>query len=202
MTQFNAFRADGAVAGVLAGSLLALGHLLNLGSASDYGTVPGTTLVLVAHVLLVFALVGIAAAQAERAGLLGRVATVLTIVGTTLVSGVVLVEVAGASGLAVSPVFEAPVAAAFATLGAMAFFVGMLLLGVATVRAGVFSRPVGALLFVGTLVFGLGTVAGSLEPLGTLAGAVLTGAGFVWAGRELLGGRTDSESTGRATATR
>lgn len=53
---------------------------------------------LTAHVLLVFALVALYAAQAERSGVPGILGMVLGVAGTTLVSGVVLVEMAGASG--------------------------------------------------------------------------------------------------------
>ena len=47
-----------------AGLLLLLGHLLDLGGDPEYGTVLGGTLVLTAHVVLVFALVALYAAQA------------------------------------------------------------------------------------------------------------------------------------------
>jgi hypothetical protein len=68
------------------------------GGDPAYGTVLGGALVLTAHVVLVFAIVALYAAQAEQSGLLGSVGMVLGVVGTTLVSGVVLVEISGASG--------------------------------------------------------------------------------------------------------
>lgn len=76
-------------------------------SGAIRNTVLGGTLVLTAHVVLVFALVALYAAQAEQSGLLGSLGMVLGVVGTTLVSGVVLVEIAGASGAEVDAVLGA-----------------------------------------------------------------------------------------------
>ena len=67
----NLARTGGGLASAAAGILLLLGHLLDLGGDSEYGTFLGGVLVLAAHVLLVFALVGLYAAHAERSGLLG-----------------------------------------------------------------------------------------------------------------------------------
>jgi hypothetical protein len=92
----NFVRTGGGLASAAASLLLLFGHLLDLGGDPEYGTVLGGTLVLTAHVALVFALVALYAAQAEESGLLGSLGMVLSVVGTTLVSGVVLVEIAGA----------------------------------------------------------------------------------------------------------
>jgi hypothetical protein len=88
------FRTEAAVASLLAGGLLIAGHLLNYG-AGEYGTVFGTGLVLAAHVALVFSIVGVHAAQSSRAGLLGRVGTVLAMAGSVFVAAIVFVELAG-----------------------------------------------------------------------------------------------------------
>jgi hypothetical protein len=98
MSSSNLIRTGGGLASAAAGLLLALGHLLDLGGDLEYGTVLGGALVLTAHVVLIFALVALYAAQAQQSGLLGSLGMVLSVVGTTLVSGVVLVEIAGASG--------------------------------------------------------------------------------------------------------
>src|SRR3712207_9492502 len=83
----------GGLASAATGLLLLLGHLLDLGGHPEYGTVLGGTLVLTAHVVLVFALLAHYAAQARQSGLVGSLGMVLSVVGTTLVSGVVLVEI-------------------------------------------------------------------------------------------------------------
>jgi len=104
LDSWNLIRAGGGLASATAGILLLVGHVLNLGGDPVYGTVPGASSVLTAHVLLVFALVALYAAQAERSGVPGVLGMVLGVAGTTLVSGVVLVEMAGASGANVEAV--------------------------------------------------------------------------------------------------
>src|ERR687898_1419118 len=98
LASWNLIRAGGGLASAAAGILLLVSHVLNLGGALEYGTVPGASSVLTAHVLLVFALVALYAAQAERSGVPGVLGMVLGVAGTTLVSGGVFVEMAGASG--------------------------------------------------------------------------------------------------------
>ena len=85
MSSENLVRTGGGLASAVAGVLLLLGHLFDLGGDPEYGTVLGGTLVLAAHVVLVFALVALYAAQAEQSGLLGSLGMVPSVVGTTLV---------------------------------------------------------------------------------------------------------------------
>src|SRR5919199_1033596 len=92
------------LASVAGGILLVAGHLLDLGGHPRYGTVLGQSLVLAAHLVLVFALVGLYAAQARRSGLLGSVGMVVSVLSTALVSSIVLVEIAGAAGTDVEAV--------------------------------------------------------------------------------------------------
>ena len=132
MASSTLTRSGGGLASIAAGVLLVIGHVLNLGGDSEYGTVLGSSLVLAAHVLLVFALVALYAAQAERSGILGALGMVLSVVGTTLASGVVLVEVAGASGADVETVTEAGVSGALSALAGLAFLIGLILFGLAT----------------------------------------------------------------------
>jgi hypothetical protein len=132
MPVSNLVRIGGGLASTAAGILLLLGHLLDLGGDSDYGAVLGGALVLTAHVVLVFALMGLYAAQAQQSGVLGSLGMVLGVVGTTLVCGVVLVEIAGASGAEVDAVLGAGLPGALALLGGLAFLIGLILFGVAT----------------------------------------------------------------------
>ena len=138
MSAANLVRVGGGLASAAAGALLLLGHLLDLGGGSRYGTVPGGLLVLSAHLALVFALVALWSAQSESGGLLGSLGMVLGVAGTTLVCGVVLVEIAGASGAEVDAVLGAGLPGALALLGGLAFLIGLILFGAATMRAGVF----------------------------------------------------------------
>ncbi len=167
---------------ILAGALLVAGHLFDFGSPVGVGAVIGKSFILISHLLMVLALVGIYAAQVTRMRLVGHLGMTLSVLGTALVSGVVLVELAGASGVEVEAVLAGGVAGMLATLAGMAFFVGLILFGIATMRAAVFPRWAGLLLIVGDLVFAASTSAGTAAPIFTIGGAVLTCAGFVWLG--------------------
>jgi hypothetical protein len=184
----------------VAGLLLLLGHILDLGGDPEYGTVLGGSLVLTAHVVLVFALVALYAAQAEQSGLLGILGMVLSVVGTTLVSGVVLIEIAGASGAEADAVLSAGLTSALALLGGLAFLIGLILFGAATMRAGVFPRWAGLLLIVGDVVFGAGSFAGAAATIFEILGALITCAALVWLGLSLLSGSdTSARQTARAS---
>jgi hypothetical protein len=185
----NLVRTGGGLASAAAGVLLLLGHLLELGGDPEYGTVLGGTLVLAAHLALVFALVALWAAQAEQSGLLGGLGMVLGVAGTTLVCGVVLVEIAGASGAEVDAVLAVGLPAGLALSGGLAFLVGLILFGAATMRAGVFPRWAGLLLIGGDVVFGLGSFAGAAATIFEILGAAITCAALVWLGLALLSER-------------
>jgi hypothetical protein len=201
MSSSNLVRAGGGLASAAAGILLLVGHLLDLGGDPEYGTVLGSSSVLAAHVLLVFALVGLYAAQAERSGLLGSLGMVLSVVGTILVSGVVLVEIAGASGAEVEDVLGAGLSAALVLLGGLAFLIGLILFGVATMGAGVFPRWAGLLLslllIVGDVVFGAGGFAGAAATIFEVVGVLITCAAFVWLGLSLLSEASSGMPSGR-----
>jgi hypothetical protein len=70
----------------------------------------------------------------------------------------------------------------------LAFFVGLILFGIATMRAGVFPRWAGLLLIAGDVVFAAGDLAGHAAPMIFVVGAAITCAGFVWLGLALLTG--------------
>ena len=188
MMSSNLVRVGGGLTSVAAGILLPVGHLLNLGGDPEYGTVLGSSSVLAAHVVLVFALVALYAAQAQQSGLLGSLGMVLSVVGTTLASGVILVEIAGASGVEVKAVIGAGLSGAFSLLGGLAFLIGLILFGVATMRAGVFPRWAGLVLIVGDVVFGAASFAGIASLVIEVVGAFITCAAFVWLGLGLLAG--------------
>jgi hypothetical protein len=198
MSSSNLVRLGGGLTSVAAGILLLVGHLLNLGGDPEYGTVVGSLAVLTAHVLLVFALVALYAVQAERIGLLGTLGMFLSVVGTTLASGVILVEIAGASGAQIGTVLEAGVTGVLALLAGLTFLIiGLILLGGATTRAGVLPYGAGLLLIAGDVVFGASSFAGAASLAFEVIGALITCAAFVWLGLALLSGRRSSAPAGQ-----
>jgi hypothetical protein len=63
---------------------------------------------------------------------------------------------------------------------------GLILFGIATMRAGVFPRWAGPLLILGDVVFAVGTFAGSAALIVEVLGALITCTAFVWLGLALL----------------
>ena len=106
MSSSGLVRLGGGLASIVAGVLLLLGHVLNLGGDPEYGTVLGSSSVLAAHILLVFALVALYAAQVERSGSPGVFGMVLSVIGTTLASGADVEAVTGGVCRARSPCWE------------------------------------------------------------------------------------------------
>jgi hypothetical protein len=113
-------------------------------------------------------------------------------------AGVVLVEIAGASGAEVENVLGAGLPGALALLGGLAFLIGLILFGAATMRAGVFPRWAGILLIVGDVVFGLGSFAGSAATIFEIVGASITCVALLWLGLSLLSGN-DASAAGQPT---
>jgi hypothetical protein len=103
-----------------------------------------------------------------------------------------LVEIAGASGAEVENVLGAGLPGTLALLGGLAFLIGLIVFGAATMRAGVFPRWAGLLLIVGDVVFGLGSFAGSAATIFEIVGALITCVALVWLGLSLLSGNAAS----------
>jgi len=68
----------------------------------------------------------------------------------------------------------------------LGFLTGLILSGVATMRAGVLPRLAGPLLILGDVIFAVGTFAGSASLILEIMGALITCATFVWLGSALL----------------
>ncbi len=190
------FRIEGAIGATAGGLFLVLGHLLNYIGTQPTGTTAGKSLVFAGHVVLVFAFIGLHAHQ-RRYGraLVGRIGMVLSTVGTVLVSAIVFVELAGTSGVDTTPVFEAAGASVLYTVGPLVFVLGMLSVGASILKRHDLPRVTGGLLILGTVVFAGASVIADFAALLTVAGAVLTAAGFIRLGIALYtqsASRTDS----------
>ena len=87
----------GGPASVMASILLATGQITNLLRGDpQFDTVLGGNLILIAHVLLIFALITLYGAQARRSGVLGLLGTAVGVLGTTLIVTIVFVGTADA----------------------------------------------------------------------------------------------------------
>src|SRR5918993_5682774 len=104
MSSSNLIRWGGGLACVVAGFLLAIGQIVNLLVGDrEFGAVLGGNLVLIAHVLLIFAFMALYRAQARRSGVLGVLGMAMGIIGTALVVTIVFVTTAGAYSVQESP---------------------------------------------------------------------------------------------------
>lgn len=163
---------------ILSGILLMTAHVLNFGS-EEFGTVLGNILVFTAHLLLVFAFFGVFIHQGERSGLLGLFAMILGVVGNIIVTSIVFVEIAQASGGNAGNVFHTPATEPIYTFGPLLFVIGMILLGVSIIREKVLPSYSGYLLLAGTVIFALASVFVNNQSIIEIIGAVFTGAGFI-----------------------
>lgn len=156
----------------LAGLVTVIAGLWTAGSAFlSFETTPGWVF-FVGTVLSVFALFAVYAAQAESSAIWGLVGFVAATVGNILFLGE---DIWGELVFAI---------------GGGLYALGLILLGVGTLKAGVFSRWA-AWLWIASVVLGIpGFAVQSLMALFFAAGGVALGAGFVLAGYELWAGRS------------
>lgn len=169
------------LASILSGIFLMTAHLLNFGS-DEFGTVLGNILVFTAHLLLVFTFFGVFIHLGERTGLLGLLAMILGVIGNIIVTSIVFVEIAQASGGNAGNVFHTPATEPMYAFGPLLFVLGMVLLGVSVIREKIFPPYSGYLLLVGTIIFALASVFVNNQSIIEIIGAVFTGAGFITIG--------------------
>jgi uncharacterized membrane protein len=166
------------VAGGLSGLFVVVGRVLS----TDWGE---DVMLLTTPALVVFWLTGVYLRQREESGTLGGIGYLVSTLGALLLVGygfamVVVSRLLGesASTTLMAGVGRVPLVAVDAPL-----VVGVMLLGVATIRAGVFPRGATVLWMIGVAQ----TVLIPVFPIG----AVLLGAGLIWSSRSLWFGVTD-----------
>jgi len=133
-------------------------------------------------VILVFAMIGLYAAQVEQSSWLGLVAFVLSALGAMLMSTENLLSIAELSGVGGAQAVEAfySTTVPLVVIAGLSFFGGQLLFGIASLRADVFPRWAGILLSVGAVVAFVGILA--LPPLALLLGTILLASALAWMG--------------------
>ena len=182
MSSTTLFRLSGL--SLLLGGLLAIPYLLihpntsGLEYLSDPRTVPAHLLGLMTGLLVMLGLPGLYASQAKRAGVLGLVGTVAVFFCVALLDGThevidSMVRPALATLPEAAPLLteggpldsameDGPLGTIVAVAGPV-FLLGLIVLGIATIRAGVLPRWVGVLPIVAALFVPLGFVVPSLE---------------------------------------
>ncbi|WP_416825595.1 hypothetical protein [Ectobacillus polymachus] len=178
----STFRFVGGSISILLGALLLIGHIINLG----VGTILGETMILTSHLLMVFAFFVLYEAQSEENSILGMFGMLTGIIGTILVTAIVLVEIAGISGASIDAVFAANVPHAIHSFGPLLFVLGMILFGISVARGTTLPRDGGYLLIIGTVIFAVASLAGSAEDIFSVIGAIITGGGFIRLGLYLI----------------
>jgi hypothetical protein len=182
----NSFRAFGGWSSIISGVLLFIAHFIDFIGETNEGTLTGDSIVLAAHVLIVFGIIGIYVEQSNEMKMLGMIGMILSVLGTIFVSGIVFVEIAGFSGVNTDLIFKAPVASAIYTIGPLMFVIGMLIFGTSIINAKRFPNAGGIFLILGTIIFALASVMVSEKLLIEVIGAAFTGLGFVWCGFPLI----------------
>jgi hypothetical protein len=138
-------------------------------------------------VVTVFALTAIYVIQAQRAGRLGLVGFVLSVVGAMLYSAPIYALIAGTQGVTAWHDIWGFAMGNVLPVGASTLLLGMIMLGAATFRAGVFPRWSGALLAIGAVLWLIAfwlTAAAPLLPVGSLVISL----SLAWIGWTLVSG--------------
>jgi hypothetical protein len=188
------FRTFGGWSCILSGLLLFIAHFVNLFGESNEGTILGSSIVLAAHLIVIFALFAIYIEQATESKSLGLIGLVLSVLGTSFVSGIVFVEIAGFSGVNTDLIFQAPISNLIFSIGPLLFVIGMILIGITTVLTKKLSRRAGLFLILGTLIFVIASFVSAAHLWIEAIGAAFTGLGFVFCGLPMVQAKNNSRN--------
>lgn len=186
MHNSGLFRFAGGISSILTALLVLTASLLDYVNETGDATVAGRGLIFVAHILAVFVFVAIYEQHKEEGVFLGGLAFILGVIGTVITSSVIFVELAGAAGIGIEPMLEVPILKTISNLGLVLFVVGMLLIGLSIILAGILSRWGGWLLIIGTIIFVLGNFETNIAHILIIIGAAFSFGGFLLVGVTLL----------------
>ncbi|MFA9557758.1 hypothetical protein ACERII_10670 [Evansella sp. AB-rgal1] len=188
MSSKSIFSFSGGIASIISGLFLASAHLINFIVGTEGSTVIGNSLVLFAHLGLIFAFVGIYEAQCKsnKSRVASNLGMILGVVGTTFVTVIVYFENAFASLLEENHAFDNTVWEMIFSVGPLFFVIGMIIVGISIVVGSVIPKIAGMGLVIGTIVFAMGTVIPSAEGILTVIGGGITGLSFMFVGLVLV----------------
>ncbi|MBI4317395.1 MAG: hypothetical protein HY675_02805 [Chloroflexi bacterium] len=189
MSSSILFRLSG-LSCILAGVAVAIGWVAM--SVSPSGVALNTLIIIVGLLLAPLAITGLYLRQREESGSLGAVAYFVTMIGVGLVTGLnyaVAFVLLSLSESQRTELLAGTTGAAFGVTGVVSL-VGVILFGIATFRAGVFSRVPAVLLVIGNVPLGLVPL---FPPVGVAIGAVVFGAALIWLGSELWSARGEAQ---------
>jgi hypothetical protein len=124
-------------------------------------------------------------------GALGTIAFFVALAGSALMLGPMLWDTVLWKALAThdaailsfkGPIFQSGTFVPFFISAGLIWGLGFALLGAALFKSGFFPKPVAILLGTGPLLFGFGSMTGSLQAIVRSVGIAAFGVGFIWAG--------------------
>jgi hypothetical protein len=186
----------GAIGGLVAGALLTVGYLLalTLAPGSDAANITGTWLTYGGFVALVFFAIGLHEALAAGGSQFEGTGAVLTIIGSVVMTGGAFAAIGSAYGISEEPLYRATELLGLTSTGSVALAVGILLLGLATLRSAALPTAPGALLIAAAAAFVIGGITfltGNPIEEAFYVGGILLGIGTGWCGADLWRRRAD-----------
>lgn len=178
--------AEGGLASITAGLLLIFGHSLNLWlGGANHLSPGGQILVLFAHMIMIMGFFSWWSTGLIQPNFWGRLGIWLSILGSVIVVAIVLLEIAGLSGIDLVGIETAPYVQDVYLLGPLAFLFGLVILSFNLINHPQLPVNVGGwILLAGNIIFALSTVLSQHQGAVALLGAILTGGAFVWIGRQ------------------
>jgi hypothetical protein len=157
---------------------------------ADRMWIPAHALLWLAFVIALLGWMGVYIAQAAKAGMLGVVAFVVIIIGTSLASWIFSSDVTFVPVIAIEAptLFKKIFSDAHILIGVasvLSWVLGCVLFGVSLIRAKTFSRWPAMLLIIGTVIIPIAYLTG-LSVRVVACGGGIAAAGQVWLGYELL----------------
>lgn len=159
MNDSGIIRFTGGIASILIALFVLTANLLDYINEPMIGTVVGKILLFSAHLLLIFVFVAVYEKHKEERGFLAGTGMILGVPGSVIVSALVFLEIASASGVSVESLQELSVIKIMSLTGISLLVAAMFFLSLTIILGKVLSKWGGWLLILALIVF----IAGSFE---------------------------------------